>query len=258
MLSEPGPSQFDLHFVLFGFPVRIHPLFWLVALILGPYEAAPIYSVLWVPAVLVSILIHELGHALVMQRFGSRAHIVLHGLGGLAVPDGPYYRRPGTLGRILISVAGPGAGFLLAAVIVAVFYLARQPVEFHGPWRWLQVIPEVFLIDFPRLSEFLNNLLWVSVFWGLFNLLPIYPLDGGHAAEDALEALNPRDGVRQAMILSIVTAGALAAYELIQVLQRMQAGDQGASRGFFNVAFLGYLAYFSYQRLQAYGRGPWW
>ena len=35
LLNEPPRTRGDIHFVLFGFPVRIHPLFWLVALLLG-------------------------------------------------------------------------------------------------------------------------------------------------------------------------------------------------------------------------------
>ena len=62
ILSEPAPSQGDVHFRLLGFPVRITPFFWVVALIFGIQGKSPPAKVLlWVVAVLVSILIHELG-----------------------------------------------------------------------------------------------------------------------------------------------------------------------------------------------------
>lgn len=127
MLVEPPPSQYDLHFSLFGFPVRVHPMFWLVTLMLG-YQSGDAASVLtWIVAVFLSILVHELGHALTMRAYGLRPWIVLHGFGGLTGYEPSYDSRSrgsDTLGQILISAAGPAAGFLLVAVLVLGLVLA--------------------------------------------------------------------------------------------------------------------------------------
>ena len=85
MLREPGPTQGDLHFKLLGMPIRIHPLFWLIAVILGANSGGATEVLIWVAAVLVSILIHELGHALVIRAFGFHPWIVLYGIGGLTI-----------------------------------------------------------------------------------------------------------------------------------------------------------------------------
>ncbi len=127
MFGEPGPTQGDIHFKLLGMPIRIHPLFWLIAVILGANSGGVIEVLIWVAAVLVSILIHELGHALVIKAFGFHPWIVLYGMGGLTIHDPAenYNSKANTtLGQISISIAGPLAGFLLAAALLAALYLA--------------------------------------------------------------------------------------------------------------------------------------
>jgi len=73
--------------------------------------------------VFVSILVHELGHAFTMRYFGQDARVVLYMMGGLAIPESSPWRASsgrrvrGPLSQILISAAGPGAGFLLAGLV---------------------------------------------------------------------------------------------------------------------------------------------
>ena len=74
LLGEPPRTGGDLNFQLFGIPVRVHPLFWLIAVLLGiSGDPQPAEILLWVVAVFVSILVHELGHALTMRAFGHVA-----------------------------------------------------------------------------------------------------------------------------------------------------------------------------------------
>jgi membrane-associated protease RseP (regulator of RpoE activity) len=60
-----------------------------------------------------------------------------------------------------------------------------------------------------------NDLLWVNFYWGLINLLPIYPMDGGHAALAILGQMDPREGRRKALILSALLAGAVVVYGVL-------------------------------------------
>ena len=183
ILAEPSPSPYDLHFTLLGFPVRIHLWFWFSALALGYSLGDPIYVAMWVVAMLLCILLHELGHALVMRAYGFRASIVLYAMGGLAIPrpGRSDVRRPGPWGDMLIAFAGPASGFILAAVLaLGLHYLGGYPLRiFHSSWR--DVVPIVILPNF-HLTLFLDFVLEITVMWGLVNLLPIYPLDGGHIA----------------------------------------------------------------------------
>ncbi|KKK56710.1 hypothetical protein LCGC14_3061790, partial [marine sediment metagenome] len=244
ILGEPPRTQGDLNFSLLGFPVRVHPLFWLVTLMLGARNNDVPGLLSWIAAVFISILLHELGHAVVMRAYGYRPWITLYGMGGLASynPGDAYNSRgPTTLGQIAISLAGPGAGFLLAALIIAGMAVAGRISAFfpHGAgWPW--VMP--YLIG----SEtFTYYLLYINIFWGLVNLLPVYPLDGGKVSQEIFLKFNSRDGIRQSLILSMITAGGLVAFAL-------------RSHDWYIALFFAYLGYSSYTTLQAYSHGRRW
>jgi stage IV sporulation protein FB len=253
MLGEPAPSQGDFNFRLLGIPIRIHPLFWLVALFLGANSGGLPEILIWVVAVLISILVHELGHALVIKAYGFHPWIVLFGMGGLTChnPSERYGSKANTpLGQISISFAGPAAGFLLAALLVGLLYALgfRQQVIFDWPLNlrpfWIDLTGLAGLaegrITFTYRAELLNDIFFISVFWGLINLLPIYPLDGGQIIREILMVANPRQGIAQSLILSILTAGLVAAYAAI----RLQA--------WFTCMFFIYLAYESFAALRGY------
>ena len=78
ILAEPPRTNYDLHFQIAGFPVRIHPWFWFVGILLGisDYDARPVEVLIWIMTMLVSILIHELGHAVAIRHFGWSPRIV--------------------------------------------------------------------------------------------------------------------------------------------------------------------------------------
>jgi stage IV sporulation protein FB len=71
LIGEPPPTQADLHFRLFGIPVRVHPFFWVATLFLGMAgkTADPVNTLIWVAVVFVSILVHEFGHATIQLSF---------------------------------------------------------------------------------------------------------------------------------------------------------------------------------------------
>jgi len=92
----------------------------------------------------------------------------------------------------------------------------------------------------------IQQLLFINVLWGIVNLLPVYPLDGGQIAREVLVAVNPRAGIQQSLMLSALTATALAVVGL------------ALWKSPFVTLLFGYLAYSSYMALQAYNRrGPW-
>jgi stage IV sporulation protein FB len=246
MFGEPPPTQGDIHFQLFGIPIRIHPFFWIITLILGANSDGVPGILTWVAAVLISILIHELGHALIIKAYGFHSWIVLYGMGGITCHDpaekhGSKANTP--LGQISISFAGPAAGFILAGILVGIIYLAGhgKDMDFILP---LHILPRWY--DPSRLALLVNYIFFISVFWGLVNLLPIYPLDGGQIVREILLYMNPRDGISQSLILSIFTA------VIIAVLALLKLND------LFIAIFFAYLAYGSFTALQAYTGGGRW
>jgi Zn-dependent protease len=252
MFSEPPRTQGDLNFRLLGMPVRIHPWFWLIAVMLGLPWQEPVLVLLWVVATFVCILIHELGHALVLRAYGYHPWIVLYGLGGLTIhePNQAFARRPGPWGQIGISFAGPLIGFVLTAVLLLGFYAAGRGdhIIYVDPLGLrLPLIPILISLpghEFVRL--FLCFVFRISVFWGLVNLLPIYPLDGGQIAQQLFLLTGRRDAIQQSLILSTVMAAVMAGVAAIRW------------ESLWTAVFFGWLAYSSYTMLQEYQRrGPW-
>ena len=91
----------------------------------------------------------------------------------------------------MVTLAGPGAGFLLAILGVA--------------------LSQVVTTDSDTVQRALDALVWVNVLWGVINLLPILPMDGGHVAADVF-------GLHTARVLSIAGAAILGIYGLTQGL----------------------------------------
>jgi len=127
----------------------------------------------------VSVLLHELGHATAHRSFGAESTITLTSFGGVTV--GP--RHPG-MRFTVVALAGPVTGFLVGAVVVALSSLAPS--------------------DSGVVRTAFDDAIWVNVVWGVANLLPIKPLDGGAVAEGLF-------GAEIARYLSLACAAALAA-----------------------------------------------
>jgi stage IV sporulation protein FB len=245
LFQVPPPTRYDLRFNLAGFPVRVHPLFWLIAVLLGSSSGDLLQILIWVFVVFISILIHELGHALAFRRFGLSSQIILHFSGGLTVPESTLWGSRwanvalGPNEQIFISIAGPGAGFLFAALIIGGVILSGGSII---TTRLLGIIPlpGFALLPFGGniLASFVTALLWVNIFWGFINLMPVYPLDGGNVARSILLQVDPVDGVRKSLWVSVITGGliALVAFFLLHSV--------------YMALLFGFLAFQSYQTLQ--------
>lgn len=174
-------------------PVRIELPFFLVAVLLGLTGRQSVLLLLgWTVAVFISILVHELGHAVVGRFYGSPTSIVLHAMGGLTFRNGGRY--PSVRDEILISLAGSVTQIVLLG-IPAYVITHNNPMLFFTSYGWY-----VFLWD----------LMWVSLGWGIINLLPILPLDGGNIAITLLRRTRIDEPDRVARFLSVVTALGLA------------------------------------------------
>ena len=139
-----------------GIPIRVHLTFvlflaWIVMAFsmrgLGP--SATLTGVALVLCVFATIVVHELGHALVARRYGIHTQqILLLPIGGVAslerIPDKPAH-------ELAVALVGPAVSFAIAGVL------------------WF--VP----------GAFANQLMWINVALAVFNLIPAFPMDGGRA-----------------------------------------------------------------------------
>lgn len=265
--GRSSPSDADLKFPLFGFPIRVQPLFWVGAIFIGfPMCRHPDLRIsllllsAWVAAVFLGVLLHELGHAVIYRTYGTPSTITLWTMGGVTQPQFSYgsdARSPGPWGEMLISVAGPMTGFLVAGVTFLLLWAVGTPLETWTVFRFIPLLlPEGFLlVDLRTLTStlttwlvfFIASSIFVNVIWGVFNLLPIYPLDGGHIAREVLLLIDRNRGIERAWLLSIITAGLLAGLTLMEWV-----GQRGARGIPFMPIIFGLFAYQSYRGWQAY------
>jgi membrane-associated protease RseP (regulator of RpoE activity) len=249
VLVEPNRTSYDLNFRLFGFPVRVHPLFWVGAVIFGAdyLQLGLVYLLIWVGVVFVSILVHELGHALAYRLFGTGSHVILYVFGGLAVP---WSSVAGRWRRVVVYLAGPGAGFVLCAAV----YVSNEYFGWADPRRSLPL----FVLYF--------SLYGVNLYWGVLNLLPVFPLDGGRVSQEVCSAVSRRNGDRIALEISVGFAGLVCLYSLACLVEARQGGGwlsdlpRWFPRGSLWTAILfGLLAYQSFLLLQQLRwTGPQW
>jgi Zn-dependent protease len=175
---------------LFGIPIRVEPIFVVVVVLLGigPGTDATLLAG-WVVIVFASVLLHELGHAAAFVAFGSKPSIVLYGLGGVTSARSPAQRWQ----SVVVSLAGP----VLPLVLIGLPAIVLA----ESDWTAASDHREVLV----------RMVVWVNVWWGLINLLPLLPLDGGHVFEQFL-------GPRMARVLTIVVAIPIAVYAFRQEL----------------------------------------
>ena len=204
-----------VRFRIFGIPFEVGPYFWILSAILGSSMAhgdrGLILLAIWVACVFVSIVIHELGHALMARRFGITPVVVLHGLGGTTYMAGSGLTRPQA---ILVTLAGPAAGLALWAVIqYPVVNLLRQSAG----------------VSYITLAA-VEFLLFINLVWTLFNLLPILPLDGG------------------LILRNLLGFGRMAVARMIGVVCAVGCAVWAVSAGWiYGALFFGYLAYQNFQ-----------
>ncbi len=184
-------------------PIIIHPLFWLCAGLIAYMNkaiipASPLIGILvWVGIVFVSVLFHELGHALVAVAFRQKAGIQLVALGGLTSYEGP---KLSFFKQFLIVLAGPLFGILLGAAAGLCMQL-----------DWSR---------FPLIHNILFVTLWANLFWSVVNLIPVMPLDGGQLLRIVCEGMFGVKGYRASLLIGASFAAliTLAAFLFSQIL----------------------------------------
>ncbi len=219
-----------LRFRLFGIPVVVTPSFWFLTLFLQFSELGhPERLAMWVGVVFSGVLLHELGHAVVVRAFGFSPSIELYGMGGLTAWSMTKGTAPSPWKRLAVSLAGPLAGiaFGLGTLGIAL----GSGMSFDGIWS--RATHAEYLVA---------SVLWVNAGWGLLNLIPVYPLDGGQVMASLFDLVSPGNGRTWALRVTVGIGGvvcllalyahatfgaAMAAYFVFQAVMGLRG--QGAA-----------------------------
>ncbi|MFZ1131793.1 MAG: site-2 protease family protein [Terriglobales bacterium] len=161
----PSARQGSIHLFRFaGVDLFLHWSWFLVAVFeiqkTGRYSSLT-WNILEYLALFLIVTLHEFGHALACRRVGGTANqIVLWPLGGVAYVNPP--QRPGaTLWSI---AAGPLVNVVLLPIFGVAYFLSRS-------LGWPASMPDLYTL--------VRSILTIDVVLFVFNMLPIYPLDGG-------------------------------------------------------------------------------
>ena len=194
-----------------GFLVRLHLTFALIVVLFVLDADLPIPAILlWMVVAGASILVHEFGHALVVRRFGGEVeNVTLHLMGGYTQwrpgYDGPLERRQ----RFIVSAAGSGLGIAVGLLV----FLAASRGLFGGDAELIASVFGVFSDSFwlfaysgDYVAFSALAFVWVSVFWGLINWVPVGGLDGSHMLREIWTSIDPENGARHTQIVGVIAA----------------------------------------------------
>src|SRR6202453_5400374 len=201
----PSVRQGSIHlFRLAGVDLFLHWSWFIVAAYeiqsrQGRYSSV-FWNILEYLALFLIVLMHEFGHALACRQTGGTANqIVLWPLGGVAYVNPP--QRPGaTLWSI---AAGPLVNVALLPILIAAVGMSRS-------LGWAQAMPDVY--------QLLRAVLWIDVSLLIFNILPIYPLDGGQILRSLLWFMMGR--ARSLMVATILGMVEIVGFFALALWQR--------------------------------------
>jgi Zn-dependent protease/CBS domain-containing protein len=205
---------------LFGVEVRLHFTFIFLLAFIWMAESAmkgnstPGRVLALVGIVFGAVVVHEMGHALIARREGLQAKaIVLLPIGGITLLDDTRAVSAAESSKVAwqrdirIALAGPLVNIGIALITGAVV-LARFP-EAH---LWTK--------PFIHSNHLLRSLVWMNFFLGAFNLLPAYPMDGGHILRavfsrhmDAVQATRRAVSIAHALAPLVIVVGMLLLFQ---------------------------------------------
>ncbi|MCS6790635.1 MAG: site-2 protease family protein [Bacteroidia bacterium] len=186
-------SQFSLRIAtVAGIPVYIHWSFWLLLgwIIVSSFFAQGFNlsylgaRLLLMGGLVLSVILHELGHALAAKGFGiPTKDITMYPFGGVAslsrIPEKP-------IQELIVALAGPAVNFLLIGIFNSLLHLLGEPE--------LSTLSALLLYEkgtFPPLEVWLGALSGMNLVLALFNLLPAFPMDGGRVLRALLATQMP-------------------------------------------------------------------
>lgn len=202
-------------FEIFGITVYLHISWFLIVLFemssRSHYYSSPIWQFMEIIALFGIVLMHEFGHAMACRSVGGTADtIILWPFGGFAYVSPPW--RPGAM--LWSIVAGPLVNVILIPVTVGIFWLTVAP---HVPLTWNNFLHLLFYTPAAAgdIGRFLSRVVLINIVLLIFNLLPVYPLDGGKILWSLLWFVTGEAvALRIASVVGLLGSGLLAFYAL--------------------------------------------
>lgn len=206
-----------LRFKLGSIPVEIHFSHVLVSMLLAygsadstsgdgwpaqalrddPAMTSALVTLMWMAIITFSVLVHELGHALVSLAFGYKPSIHLIALGGTTYPNAnetiPWHKD------VLLTLAGPLFGAALGVASLVGWQLLTHGGDPLTPVSYL-----------------LRGMAIANLIWAVMNLIPVPPLDGGRIASAVLMRILGRPGFLVAQLLAVALGVGAVAFGLAQ------------------------------------------
>ena len=169
--------------------------------------SSPVWYVLEFLSLFAIVLTHEFGHALACRQVGGQANrIVLWPLGGVAYVAPP--QRPGAM--LWSIAAGPLVNVVLFPITLGLILIAKAT-------GWPDALPNLYLL--------LKSILAMNLGLLIFNMLPIYPLDGGQILRSLLWFVIGR--AKSLFATSILGIAGVAGFGLLALLEYL-GGDSNA------------------------------
>jgi Zn-dependent protease/CBS domain-containing protein len=190
-----------------GIDIRIHATFLLIvlwgAVDFGRREGlrGALFGALMVCSIFLCVVLHELGHSLVAQRFGVRVReILLLPIGGVA----RLLREPQKAWHeLLIALAGPAVNVVIALALWVLVLVAFPAGYLSGNWK---MVPEA------SLRTLIAGLLFGNMGLAVFNMIPALPMDGGRVLRSSLAMVigRPRATNIAGFVGQVLAAGLVA------------------------------------------------
>lgn len=197
--------------------IKLHPTLVLILLWalldwggygVGDTAGSLVYSLAFVAIVFGCVLLHELGHAFMAMSYGVRVRdVTLSVIGGVARLD-HVPTRPRT--EILIALAGPAVNLAIMVTLAPLLILYAVVQGFSWPRGFVELMFE------PSLAGLAANLFMANAMLAAFNLLPIFPMDGGRVFRAVLSHVAGRErGTQIAVMLGQGLAVVMAVVAIV-------------------------------------------
>ncbi len=182
-----------MSFRFLNIPVHIQPTFLVFFLLFTRlYSEFSLENGILGVILVFSLLVHEYGHALTARYFGAEPEITLEAFGGNA----RYRSRKLTAAQeFWITINGP----LFESFLIFIPYFILKNVTIHNYY----------------FGYFLYVMMKINIVWVLFNLIPVYPLDGGRIVRQLLESKWGEKGLKVSIFVGVASAAGLVWYYLI-------------------------------------------